>query len=143
MLADFYGKVLVPPTVVEHTRVKMEGMLQLVRQAVREHRLGDVLIAVERTGTYHTPIQRCFRRDLVDKRVALRCQIREHVHLNLPGFTNLFGKHGSQFWNRALPMTVARHFASAAQIVAAGVPDSRNCSSSRGSGFNARRCSAS
>jgi transposase len=186
MLADFYAKVLVPPTVVEHTRAGMDAMLQHVRQAVQEHRLADVLIAVERTGNYHTPIQRCFRRagfdtrvvhpfatkqfrqvdhpgvktddidlaalhrativgfalaeqtiepayrqlqllirhrrDLVGKRVALRCQIREHVHLNLPGFTDLFGKHGSQFWDRALPMTVARHFASAAQIVAAGSP---------------------
>lgn len=186
MLADFYANVLVSPTEVEHTWAGLDGMLQQVRQAVQEHRLRDVLVAVERTGNYHTPIQRAFRqagfetrvvhpfatkqfrqvdhpgvktddidlaamhratvvgfaltqqtleppyrelqllvrhrRDLVDKRVALRCQIREHVHLNLPGFADWFGQHGSHFWDRALPMTVARHFASAAQITAAGSP---------------------
>jgi len=184
MLADFYANVLVPPTEVEHTRAGLENMLQHVRQAVQEHRLRDLLVAIERTGNYHTPIQRAFRRaqfetrivhpfatkqfrqvdhpgvktddidlaalhrativgfalaeqtlespyrqlqllvrhrrDLVDKRAALRCQIREHVHLNLPGYADLFGQHGSHFWDRPLPLTIARHFASAAQVAAVG-----------------------
>ena len=186
MLADFYANVLVPPTEVEHTRAGLDNMIQHVRQAVQEHRLRDVLVAIERTGNYHAPVQLAFRRasfetrvvhpfatkqfrqvdhpgvktddidlaalhratvvgfalteqtleppyrqlqllvrhrrDLVNKRVALRCQIREHVHLNLPGFAGLFGRQGSLFSNGPLPMTVARNFASAAQIAAAGAP---------------------
>ena len=32
MLADFYGKVSIPPTSVEHTRNGLEAMVQSVRE---------------------------------------------------------------------------------------------------------------
>ena len=36
MLADFYGRVLVPPTTVEHNRAGFEAMVQTVREAIAE-----------------------------------------------------------------------------------------------------------
>src|SRR5438132_3246283 len=58
MLCDFYGNVLIPPTIVAHNRVALEGMVAAVRQALTTRDLQDVLVAVERTGRYHRPVQR-------------------------------------------------------------------------------------
>src|SRR5713101_7701771 len=52
MLCDFYGKVLVPPTTVEHNRTALDAMVAQVQQARDTHQLGDLLVAVERTGNY-------------------------------------------------------------------------------------------
>src|SRR5258708_7290934 len=58
MLADFYGNVVVPPTVVEHTRPGLDAAVAQVRQALDQYALHDVLVALERTGRYHRPVQR-------------------------------------------------------------------------------------
>src|SRR5260221_7113789 len=58
MLCDFYGNVIVPPTIVAHNRVALEGMVAAVRQAMTSRDLQDLLVAVERTGRYHRPVQR-------------------------------------------------------------------------------------
>ena len=58
MLADFYGRVLVPPTEVNVTGPAMGSMLSQLAAAVAEHRLSDVLVAVEQTGRYHKPVVR-------------------------------------------------------------------------------------
>ena len=60
MLADFYGRVVVPPTVVEHTRPGLQQAVDLVRLAAKEQGLQEVLVSVERTGNYHRPVQRAF-----------------------------------------------------------------------------------
>ena len=60
MLADFYGNVLVPPAVVAHDRTGLAAAVEQVKTAVRGHGLQDVLVAVERTGRYHRPVQRAF-----------------------------------------------------------------------------------
>ena len=62
MLCDFYGKVLIPPTVVEHQRAALEQATRQVREALQEHGLQDHLVAIEMTGTYHRPVQRAFRK---------------------------------------------------------------------------------
>lgn len=61
MLTDFYGKVLVEPTSVTHDKPGLAGMVAKVRQAVAEQGLGDLVVAVERTGNYHRPVQRAWR----------------------------------------------------------------------------------
>ena len=61
MLADFYGRVLVPPTVVEHTRAGLQAMVR--RRSARPspgHGIADLIVAIERTGRYHLPVQRAF-----------------------------------------------------------------------------------
>ena len=62
MFCDFYGNILVPPTVVEHSRTGLEAAVLQVALARREHGIRDHVVAVEMTGTYHRPVQRAFRR---------------------------------------------------------------------------------
>jgi len=60
MLTDFYGTILVPPTVVAHNRPAFDEAIARLRQAVRDHDLRDVLVALERTGRYHHAPRRAF-----------------------------------------------------------------------------------
>lgn len=57
-LADFYGRVLIAPTVVAHTQPALAAAMAQIRQAFTEHQLLDGLIAIERTGRYHRVVQR-------------------------------------------------------------------------------------
>ena len=61
MLADFYGKILIPPTEVAHNRVELEFAVRQVREALAAQGINDCLVAVERTGRYHHPIKNAFR----------------------------------------------------------------------------------
>lgn len=61
MLCDFYGRVLVPPTPVEHGRAQLQLATVQLREACQRYGLQDHLVAVEMTGAYHRPIQRAFR----------------------------------------------------------------------------------
>jgi transposase len=60
MLCDFYGNVLIRPTVVEHNRAGLDAAVAQLRQALQAHAIHDLLVAVERTGRYHRPVQRAF-----------------------------------------------------------------------------------
>jgi transposase len=60
MLCDFYGNVLIPPTVVEHNRPAFDEAITRLRQALTAHGVQDLLVAVERTGRYHHLPQRAF-----------------------------------------------------------------------------------
>jgi transposase len=60
MLADFYGNVLLSPTIVEHNRAGFDAAVAALRQAVKERDIRDLLVAVERTGRYHHPPARAF-----------------------------------------------------------------------------------
>ncbi len=60
LLADFYGRILLPPTEVEHTRPSLNDAVAQVRQAFEHHQLRDGLVAIERTGRYHRLVQRAF-----------------------------------------------------------------------------------
>ena len=60
LLADFYGRVLIPPTVVEHTRPALEAAVAQIKQAFALHQIRDGLVAIERTGRYHRIVQRTF-----------------------------------------------------------------------------------
>jgi transposase len=60
LLADFYGRVLLPPTTVAHNRPDLDTAVAQVRQAFADHQLRDGLVAIERTGRYHRLVQRTF-----------------------------------------------------------------------------------
>src|SRR5207253_768418 len=60
LLADFYGRLLIPPTHVEHNRPGLDQAVALTRQAFAEHQLSDGVVAIERTGRYHRLVQRTF-----------------------------------------------------------------------------------
>jgi transposase len=187
MLADFYGRVLLPPRVLEHNRVAFATAVAQLRQARQRHRLKDLIVCVEMTGTYHKPVQRAFRqagcetrlvhpfaskhyrvaehgdiktddhdlagifraavsgfglreqesppvyqelkilarhrRDFVNKRAKLQCQIRHQLQLCLPGFADLFA--GDDLWTQATPLPLLKEIAArggtSAAIAEAGV----------------------
>src|SRR5262245_23114656 len=60
MLADFFGDVLTQPVEVTHTRDGFRAAVERLRQAVADHHLDDLIVAVERTGRYHLPVKRAF-----------------------------------------------------------------------------------
>jgi transposase len=59
------------------------------------------------------------RRDLVEKRAKLQCQIRHHLHRCLPGYADLFSS--DNLWRRPTGMTIARHATTPHAIRQAGV----------------------
>jgi transposase len=70
MLADFYGKVLVPPTEVAHNRVELDFAVAQARAAMAEHGILDALAAIERTGRYHHPIKNAFAKGGFETRLV-------------------------------------------------------------------------
>ena len=70
MLVDFYGRVLLEPTTVEHPQADLETAVTSVGAAIARHRIQDVIVVVERTGRYHGPVQRGFRRAGFEVRIV-------------------------------------------------------------------------
>src|SRR5947209_12048610 len=60
LLADFYGRVLIPPTAVAHNRPDLDAAVAQLRATFATHDLRDGLVAIERTGRYHRLVQRTF-----------------------------------------------------------------------------------
>jgi transposase len=60
------------------------------------------------------------RSDLVKKRSALKCQIREHLLCVMPGYDPLFGE---QFWKSGLAMALALCYRSATAIAEASLDE--------------------
>ncbi len=60
LVADFYGRVLIPPTTVAHARPDLAAAVAQVRAAFAANQIADGLIAIERTGRYHRIVQRTF-----------------------------------------------------------------------------------
>lgn len=58
---DFYGKLLVPPTTVEHRRGDLQAAVQQLRAAIKQHGIRDSIVSIEMTGTYHQVVWRAFR----------------------------------------------------------------------------------
>ena len=59
--SDFYGNVLVEPTVVEHRRSDFQKAIQTLQLAIQKHDIKDTIVCVEMTGTYHLVVMRAFR----------------------------------------------------------------------------------
>ncbi len=70
MLANFYGSVLIPPQTVAHTRGHLQTVVDQVRQACAQHQLRDLIVAIERTGEYHRPVQRACKQANFDTRLV-------------------------------------------------------------------------
>src|SRR5216684_1181609 len=183
-LADFYGRVLLEPATVTHSRGDFQAAVDRIRQAMQQHDLKDLVVAIERTGAYHRPVQHAFRqadfetrlvhpftskqyrqpadpgyktddtdlpaiwratshgfglleptwpdnfvtiqllrrhrRDLVDKKAMLQCQIREVLHAAMPGYAECF----CHLWDDSpAPLVLARHTTSAQAVLQAGLGD--------------------
>ena len=70
MLCDFYGKVIIEPTGVQHDSGSLQVMTQLVAAACQAEGLTDTIVAVEMTGIYHKPVYRAFRKAGFDTRIV-------------------------------------------------------------------------
>ena len=70
MLCDFYGKVIIEPTIVEHNAGSLKAMTDQVRTTCQKLALTDSIVAVEMTGIYHRPVQRAFRKAGFDTRTV-------------------------------------------------------------------------
>jgi transposase len=78
MLADFYGHILISPTVVEHDKRGFDAMITDIRRAIDRHRLGDVLVAIERTGVYHLPVKQAFSSKGFETRIVHPLTTRQY-----------------------------------------------------------------
>jgi transposase len=61
LVCDFYGKVLIEPSKVEHTQSEFRDAIARIRVVFAQHDITDSIVAIERTGTYHRPVQDAFR----------------------------------------------------------------------------------
>ncbi len=69
-LADFYGKVLIPPTSVEHEHGQLQNAISSLRAVIGQQGLRDAVVVIERTGEYHRPLQRAFRNADFETRIV-------------------------------------------------------------------------
>jgi transposase len=70
MLADFFGTVLIPPTTGEQRRPALAAALTQRRQAMQQHDLRDLLVAIERTGRSHHVVRRAFAAAGLETRIV-------------------------------------------------------------------------
>jgi transposase len=70
MLADFFGKLLLPPQRLAHNRHALDDATRQLRQALTDHGLRDLLVVIERTGRYHRLVQRTFAAAGFDIRIV-------------------------------------------------------------------------
>ena len=61
IMCDFYGKVLVNPTPVEHRSSDLKAMVLLIKQTMDAHGIKDLICCVEMTGIYHQIVSRTLR----------------------------------------------------------------------------------
>lgn len=70
MLCDFFGKVLVEPTTVEHNAGALRAMASHINTVCTEAGIIDSIAAVEMTGIYHRPVQAALRNAGIDTRIV-------------------------------------------------------------------------
>jgi transposase len=85
MLTDFYGRILVAATEVEHTQACFGAMIQAVRTALEQARIHDQIVVIERTGRYHRPIQRAFAQAGFEARIIHPLTTKQHRQPANPG----------------------------------------------------------
>lgn len=86
MLCDFYGKVIIEPTIVEHTAGGLRTMVQHVAEVCQAEGLTETIVAVEMTGIYHKPVYRAFRKAGFETRIVhpfASNHYRQPLHPNL------------------------------------------------------------
>ena len=58
MLTDFYGNILIDPPPSSIPARGSTTSSARIRRAMADHDLRDLIVAIERTGNYHLPVQR-------------------------------------------------------------------------------------
>src|ERR1700688_2931828 len=58
LLANFYGQALLEPTPLPHTRGAFQAAIDRLRQAMSQHELRDLVVALDRAAESIRPVQR-------------------------------------------------------------------------------------
>ncbi len=85
LLADFYGRTLLQPTTLAHTAADFHNAIARIRQGLQQHDLRDVVVAIERTGEYHQPVQRAFRQARFETRLVHPFTAKQYRQPAAPG----------------------------------------------------------
>lgn len=86
MMTDFYGKVLVPPTTLEHHARGFRQAIAAIREQLETSGIRDQIVAIERTGKFHHPPKRAFVRAGFEVRIVhpyTTKQFRQPAHPGL------------------------------------------------------------
>jgi transposase len=106
MLCDFYGNIIVPPVELSHNRIDLDQAIAEVRQAITSRHLQDLLVAIERTGSYHRIVQRAFSGAGFETRIVHPFATRQYRQASNPGNktddTDLMAIHRSAIGGFAL-----------------------------------------
>jgi transposase len=78
MLADFYGRILVEATVVEHNKQGFDAAIAQIRRVIKRRSLADVIVAIERTGIYHLSVKRVFSSNNFETRIVHPLATRQY-----------------------------------------------------------------
>jgi transposase len=70
LLCDFFGEVLIEPTYFDHNQPAFQAAIDGIRAAMERHHLLDLTVAIERTGTYHRPVQHAFAKANFETRLV-------------------------------------------------------------------------
>lgn len=70
LLCDYFGRVIIEPTTVEHNAGCLSAMTQEVQIACEAEGIIDCIAAVEMTGVYHKPIVAAFQKAGVETRIV-------------------------------------------------------------------------
>ena len=68
MLCDYFVRVIIEPTIVEHNAGALRAMTQQAAAACQAEGIKDSIVGVEMTGIYHKPVQTAFRKAGFDTR---------------------------------------------------------------------------
>jgi transposase len=90
---------LAPPAELEHNAAAFRADVETLQAAVRQYSLGDVLVAVERTGNRHRPVLRAFRDAAFDTRIVHPFATSRFRKVEHPGgFAITVGKTSAQMF---------------------------------------------
>ena len=70
LLCDYFGRVIIEPTTVEHNTGCLRAMTQQVQVACEAEGIVDCIAAIEMTGVYHKPIVAAFQKAAVETRIV-------------------------------------------------------------------------
>jgi transposase len=85
MLCDFFGNILIPPTVVEHNRADLDAAVERLREANQKYALHDLIVAVERTGRYHHVVRQAFAAASFEVRIVHPFTTKRYRQVSDPG----------------------------------------------------------
>src|SRR5258708_36573920 len=60
MMTDFYGNVLIPPTVLEHHACGFREAIEAINLQIKASSIKDMIVVVEPTGRFPHPAKRAF-----------------------------------------------------------------------------------